>query len=75
MSDRYCKIRYSKDGGYNWSHWRTVSLGELGEYQDRTRLRFRRLGMARTFIFDIEVSSPMRSDLLMAVAQIEGMGV
>ena len=27
MSDRYCKVRYSKDGGYNWSHWRTVDYG------------------------------------------------
>ena len=74
MSDRFVRVRYSKDGGNKWSFWRTVSLGELGQYQDEVRVRFRRIGMARTLMFDIEVSSPIRGDLLTGVAQIEGMG-
>lgn len=69
------RIRYSKDGGNNWSLWRTVSLGEEGRYQDRVRCRLRRIGMARSIVFEIEDSSDVPHDVIAMVAQIEGLGV
>ncbi len=30
-----CEIRYSRDGGHNWSDWTQHSLGEVGAYQTR----------------------------------------
>lgn len=75
MSDRFVRIRYSKDGGYNWGQWRTITLGQLGDYQTRARARFRQIGIARSICFDIEVSSPIKADIIGAVMQIEGLGV
>lgn len=68
------RIRYTKDGGYTYSLWRTISLGEVGEYQDRVRCRLRRIGMARTLAFEIEDSSTVPHDVIAMVAQIEGLG-
>lgn len=71
MSDRKVQARYSKDGGYNFSNWKERSLGELGEHQDRTRVVFRRCGVARQFCWDIEVSSPIKATLIAAYGDIE----
>ena len=65
MSDNFVRVRYSKDGGRNNSNWRTVSLGELGEYQKRIAMR--QLGTGRNWRLEIEVSSPVKRDLLGAV--------
>ncbi len=72
MSDRYVNVRISTDGGHNWSNWREMSLGELGQFQ--TRVTYRRFGLARQFVFDIMVTSPIRADLIAASAQIEQVG-
>lgn len=69
MSDRKVQICYSKDGGYTWTNWREYSLGELGEYQ--RRIRIKRLGRGRQWVFKIRVSSPVKRDLFGAVAYIE----
>jgi hypothetical protein len=71
MSDRKVNVRYSKDGGYNFGHWKERSLGELGEFQDRTRVVFRRCGQARQFQFEVEVSSPIKATLIAAYGDIE----
>lgn len=71
MSDRKVKVRISKDGGHNQGNWKECSLGELGEYQDRTNVVFRRLGIAKQFQFDIEVSSPIKASVLAAYGDIE----
>lgn len=70
MSDRKVLFRYSDDGGRNWTNWREQSLGEQGEY--RKRIRYRRLGQFRSRIFQIQVSSPIKRDLMGAVAYMEG---
>ncbi|WP_312321255.1 hypothetical protein, partial [Stenotrophomonas sp.] len=62
-------VRYSKDGGRNWSNWKERSLGQIGQYQQRIKLM--RLGRGRQWVFDIEVSSPRKSDLLGAVVTVE----
>ena len=69
MSARTIKLRYSDDGGRNWSNWREVELGEVGDYT--RRLRFRRLGAARQRVWEIEYAPPMKVALLGAVVQAE----
>ena len=69
MSDRTVQIRYSKDGGRNWSAWRNRSLGELGEFQKRVITR--RLGIGRQWVFEWKVTSPVRADMIAASLQVE----
>lgn len=68
-TDHYVEVRYSKDGGRNWSNWKRRSIGKIGEYQQRVKLN--RMGLGRTWIFDIKVSSPRIRDLLGAVVTPE----
>lgn len=68
-NDHFVRVRYSKDGGRNWSNWKERSLGQLGHYQQRVKLM--RLGRGRQWVFEIEVSSPRKSDLLGAVVTME----
>lgn len=65
-------LRYSKDGGRNWSDWKQRSLGEVGDFVKR--VTFRRLGQGRQWVFDIRVTDPVRADLIAASMQIEGEG-
>jgi hypothetical protein len=58
----FVDVRYSKDGGRNWSDWRKRSLGSTGSFIKR--LEFRRLGMGRQWVFDIRVTDPVRADLM-----------
>jgi len=69
MTDRFLEICYSKDGGNNWSHWRTYSMGERGEYAHRVRIK--RFGSGRNWVFKVRISSPVKRDLYGAVAVIE----
>lgn len=69
MTDRKVLIRYSDDGGRNWSDWMEESLGEQGQYG--TRVRVWRLGRFVNRIFEVKVSSPIQRDLLTAVAYME----
>lgn len=66
MSDKKVMLSYSDDGGYNWSDWREASLGEIGQYSKR--IRFNRLGSFRNRVWRIRVASPVKRDLLGAVA-------
>lgn len=63
-------IRYSKDGGYNWSDHRVRSLGEAGEFCKKVQVA--RLGQGQQWVFDISVADPVRADLMAASIQIEG---
>lgn len=55
-------VRYSKDGGANWSDWRKLDMGQTGDFCKRLELR--RLGMGRQWVFDIRVTDPVRADLI-----------
>lgn len=68
-SDHFVEIRYSKDGGRNWSNWKRRSIGAIGQYQQRVKLN--RMGIGRTWIFDIKSSSARQRDLLGAVVTAE----
>jgi len=44
-------LRYSDDGGFTWSAWLTISLGDVGHY--KTRAEWRRLGMANDRVYHL----------------------
>lgn len=69
VDDHFCSIRYSDDGGHNWSDARLASIGAAGEYS--RRVEEWQLGMARQRIWEIEVSSPARRDLIDAQILVE----
>lgn len=68
-TDHFVNVSYSKDGGRNWSNIKRRSIGQIGQYQQRIKLR--RLGLGRTWIFKISVSSARKRDLLGAVVTAE----
>lgn len=55
-------LRYSKDGGRNWSDWRKLNMGETGDF--RQALQCRRLGRGRSWVFDTRITDPVRADIL-----------
>jgi hypothetical protein len=69
ITDHFVSLRYSDDGGRNWSNWKTVSLGAVGQYGKR--VRFKRLGWFRNRVFEIQVSSPAQRDLLTGSMQMK----
>lgn len=64
------EIRYSKDGGENWSDWRAVDLGSTGDFMKRVVIR--RLGRGRQWVFAYRITDNVRADCLAASLQIEG---
>lgn len=63
-SDHFCSIRYSDDGGHNWTDARIASLGPTGGFG--TQIVERRFGRTQERTWEIEVSSPGKRDLLAA---------
>lgn len=53
----YCLLRFSDDGGRNWSNIKAASVGKIGE--TKKRAIFRRLGQARDRVFEITISDPI----------------
>jgi Neuraminidase (sialidase) len=70
MYDRKVMVRYSDDGGYNWSNWKERSLGETGEYMKK--IVFTRGGEFIHRTYQIAVSSPVKRDFLTANANLIG---
>lgn len=68
----FVDFRYSKDGGHNWSAWRKMPIGAVGDFQ--TRVVMRRLGRGRQWVFSVRVSDPVKADILSASMQLEGDG-
>lgn len=70
--DRQVSLRFSDDGGFNWSAWNSISIGQVGGYTER--VRFWRLGRFTCRTFQIQVSSPVKRDLITAAIEMrEGM--
>lgn len=65
----YIDLRYSKDGGHNWSDWRRLELGDTGDFVKR--IETRRIGRGRQFVFEVRVTDPVKADILAASLQIE----
>jgi hypothetical protein len=51
QSEAQVMMRYSDDGGFSWSNWRTATLGAVGEKQ--ARARFLRCGSARDRVWQV----------------------
>lgn len=64
VTDHFCSIRYSDDGGHNYEDARVVSIGASGQYQ--TTVEERRWGRTQQRTWEIEVSSPGKRDLIAA---------
>jgi len=63
-------IQYSKDGGNNWSEWRTVDMGKTGDFVKRVQMR--RFGRGRQWVFRFRITDPVRADIMAASIMIEG---
>lgn len=63
------QLRYSRDGGRNWSEWRHLDMGEVGDFVKT--IAARRLGRGKQWVFDLRVTDPVRADLISMSAQLE----
>lgn len=62
-------IRHSKDGGYNWSKWRTIDAGDTGSYLKN--LETYGFGIGRQFVFDVRITDRVKSDIIAASIKAE----
>lgn len=62
-------LRYSKDGGSNWSDWRKIDMGSTGSFMKK--LQARRLGIGRQWVFDVRVTDPVKADVIGASMMME----
>lgn len=72
-SDPSVMIFVSRDGGHTFGTQITRSAGAIGEYLARVELS--RVGSARSFVFRLEMSDPIKWEILGATAMIEIEGV
>lgn len=56
-------LRWSNDGGMSWSDYHEASSGKLGEYLQR--VIWRRLGRARSRVFEVSGTDPISQLVLM----------
>lgn len=70
-SDPKVMLRVSKDGGHTWSSERWASAGKQGEF--RHRAIWRRLGVARDWVFEIKVTDPIPVTFISALLNVEGL--
>jgi len=62
--DPQAMLRWSNDGGSTWSNEHWVSIGKIGQYQNRAI--WRRLGWSRDRIFEVAVSDPIKAVIVSA---------
>lgn len=67
--NNYLLLRYSDDGGRNWSNWKQASLGAVGQYGKRCQ--FTQLGQFRSRLMHLRVSSPVKRDIIAAGVAME----
>lgn len=62
-------LRYSNDGGENWSNWRSFATSSTGNF--RQKLVARRLGFAEERIWEQRDTGDRAIDLLSASLYVE----
>ena len=67
--ERFIQLRYSDDGGANWTQWRDIPSGSTGCFLQP--LIARRLGMTRHRIWEIMDTSNAAQDVLAASIIVE----
>lgn len=65
-------LRWSNDGGFNWSNQHQVDLGKTGKYN--TRAIWRRLGYGRSRVWEVTCSDDTRFTILGANVQWSELG-
>lgn len=70
MTDQYVRMRYSDDGGHNFSDWEEASIGEVGQYARKAV--WTRLGSSYQRIYQFSISSPRKRDILGAAVSMKG---
>lgn len=68
--DHELMLRYSKDGGYNWTNYKRRTMGAIGEFA--TRVFFQNMGLQRReLVLELSCSSPRKRDLHGATATLK----
>lgn len=67
-SDPQMMLRYSIDGGQNWSNELSRDMGAIGVTQ--ARCRWHSLGLGRDWAFEVSISDPVPRVLLQAKARV-----
>jgi len=62
--DPQVMLRWSNDGGSTWSNEHWVTIGKMGQYQNRAM--WRRLGWSRDRIFEVVVTDPVKAVIISA---------
>jgi hypothetical protein len=57
-------LRWSNDGGSTWSNEHWVSIGAIGQYNNRAI--WRRLGWGRDRVFEVAVTDPINAVIVSA---------
>ena len=64
--DAQVQLRYSNDGGLNWSNWQMRSLGKTGEF--KKRVVWHRLGQARDRVWQVRCTDDVTFNIIGASA-------
>lgn len=68
-NDPEIAMRYSDDGGHNWSSWMNASMGKLGEHH--IQCVWRKLGISELGrIFEFKVTDPVKTVFVDAYARV-----
>lgn len=62
--DPQAMLRWSNDGGSTWSNEHWVTIGKMGQYQNRAI--WRRLGWSRDRIFEVVLTDPIKAVIVSA---------
>ena len=68
-SDPVVIISWSRDGGKTFSNEHDISIGKVGEYENRARVL--QLGQGRNWVFKVKVTDPVLRDIMSSYAIIE----
>lgn len=63
-------LRWSDDGGFNWSNEYWTDIGAIG--QTTRRAIWRRLGSARDRMYEVTITDPVQRDVVGASLDVEG---
>ena len=70
-SNPQISLEVSKDGGRTWGVQRWASMGLVGQYR-APRVIWRRLGMARDFVFRFTMTDPVKFTIIRGAVSIRG---
>ncbi len=72
VADPQIRLRYSNDAGRTWSSWLFEPLGRIGETLHR--VVYRKLGIGRNRVFEIECSENLQLTVQAGYAEVEVLG-